>query len=171
MNRFVLTGPESTGKSLLADQLAGHFNGICVGEYEREHIASLNRPYTESDVLEIARVQVAQYNENAHTERPVFFDTWLLITKIWLEVVYGTSYAWIDDALQKSSVDLYLLCYPDIPWEPDPLRENGGPIRDRLYGKYKSTLEAFGLPYRIIRSRGDERINSAIFAVEAYINT
>lgn len=171
MNRFVLTGPESTGKSLLADQLAGHYNGICVGEYAREHIASLHRPYTESDVLEIARVQVAQFRENEHAESPVFFDTWLIITKIWLEVVYATSYEWIDDALRKSSVDLYLLCYPDIPWEPDPLRENGGPMRARLYEKYKSTLEAFGLPYRIIRGSGEDRINNAIFAVEAYINT
>ncbi len=171
MNRFILTGPESTGKSLLADHLAGHFSGVCVGEYAREHIAKLNRPYTESDVLEIARVQVAQFHKYAHTESPVFFDTWLIITKIWLEVVYDTSYAWIDDALRESSVDLYLLCYPDIPWEPDPLRENGGPMRDRLYKKYKSTLEAFGLPYRIIRGRGEERINNAIFAVKAYINT
>jgi nicotinamide riboside kinase len=171
VKRFVLTGPESTGKSLLADQLARHFGGNCIGEYAREYIAGINRPYTEADVIEIARIQYSQYNENAGTDAPVFFDTWLIITKIWLEVVFGSSYDWIDDVIRDSSIDLYLLCYPDIPWEPDPLRENGGPMRDRLYGMYKSTLDTFALPYRIIRGSGDERRNNAIFAVQEYINT
>ena len=86
-------------------------------------------------------------------------------------MVFDASYDWIDDALRQSSIDLYLLCYPDIPWEPDPLRENGGPMRKRLYGMYKSTLVDYGIPYRIIRGNGDERINNAIFAVQEHINT
>lgn len=171
MTRVVLTGPESTGKSLLAEALAGHFSGKYIAEYARDHIAALDRPYTVSDVLEIARVQYAQYLESSQEHIPVFFDTWLIITKIWLKVVFGASYEWIDRALKDSSIDLYLLCYPDIPWEPDPLRENGGEMRHRLYEMYLQTLEEFGLPYRIIRGTGEERVNNAIFAIQEYIKT
>jgi nicotinamide riboside kinase len=169
VNRFVLTGPESTGKSLMAEALAGHFNGNSIPEYAREHIAALNRPYTAADVLEIARVQNVQYLESLQMKTPVFFDTWLIITRIWLKVVFNSSHEWIDMALKESRIDLYLLCYPDIPWVPDPLRENGGEMRHRLYGMYLDTLEEYGLPYRIIRGTGEERINNAIFAVEEFI--
>jgi nicotinamide riboside kinase len=171
VNRFVLTGPESTGKSLLADALAGHFSGISIPEYARDYIAGLNRPYTAEDVLEIARVQYEQYTESMGQRVPVFFDTWLIITRIWLEVVYGTSFDWINKSLRESNIDLYLLCYPDIPWEPDPLREHGGEMRNRLYEMYLATLEEYGLPYRIIRGSGQDRINNAIFAVKEFIKT
>lgn len=169
MNKFVLTGPESTGKSLLAEALAGYFRGSSIPEYAREHIAALGRPYTEQDVLEIARVQYSQYNESEQAGSPVFYDTWLVITKIWLKVVFDATHDWIDGALRNSSIDLYLLCYPDIPWEPDPLRENGGAMRDKLYEMYRQTLEEFDLPYRIITGTGEDRINNAIFAVQEFI--
>ncbi len=168
MRRIVLTGPESTGKTILSQALAVHFNGISVPEYAREYIGKLKRPYTETDVLEIARVQINQYEKVTGSNGYVIFDTWLIITKVWLEVVFNSRVDWIDNAIRDYQVDLFLLCAPDIPWEPDPLRENGGEMRETLFGTYRNTIEQQGLSYRIIHGTGPERLNNAIFAVEQF---
>lgn len=164
--RIVITGPESTGKSVLNERLASHFKGVAVPEYAREHIAALDRPYTENDVLSIARKQIDQFEKSRGVSDPVFFDTGLIITKVWLELVFKSKTEWIDQAIKTAGIDLYLLCAPDIPWVPDPLRENGGEMRDVLFNIYRKHLEAFHLPYRIIEGTGEDRIRNAIFAIE-----
>jgi nicotinamide riboside kinase len=88
--RIVLTGPECTGKSTLAQQLSLHFDTVYVPEYAREYIANLCRPYNYDDVMHIAEVQRKQAYETVNpANKIVFFDTYLVITKVWLEVVFG----------------------------------------------------------------------------------
>jgi nicotinamide riboside kinase len=164
--RIVITGPESTGKSLLCERLASHFKGIAVPEYARDYISGLHRTYTEDDVLSIARNQIEQFKKSRVISDPVFFDTGLIITKVWLEVVFNSKSEWIDHAIKTAAIDLHLLCAPDIPWVPDPLRENGGEMRNLLFDMYRKYLDAFKLPYRIIVGTGEERIRNAIFAIK-----
>lgn len=168
--RIVITGPESTGKSILTEKLAAHFGARAVPEYAREYIAGLDRPYTKKDVIDIAREQINQFREKKHAMGMVFYDTGLIITKVWLELVFKADTEWIASAIRTAETDLYLLCAPDIPWIPDPLRENGGEMRNRLFEIYKSNLESFELPYRIIRGEGEDRFRNAIFAIEELIN-
>jgi hypothetical protein len=47
-------------------------------------------------------------------------------------------------------MDVYLLCYPDLPWEPDPVRENPT-IREYLFDWYEREVQALGVPYYIVR--------------------
>ena len=53
--KIVVTGPESTGKSTLCEQLAKKYNTTWVPEYAREYLLKLGRPYTYDDLLIIAR--------------------------------------------------------------------------------------------------------------------
>ena len=57
-NTIVITGPESTGKTTLTDQLAAHFKTNWLPEFARIYIDGLNRPYEEEDLVEIAKGQV-----------------------------------------------------------------------------------------------------------------
>src|SRR5512145_834989 len=97
MIRIALTGPECTGKSTLTIELAQHYNAPYFTEYARDYIGALDRDYTYDDVVHIAEVQMKQarqdFPENACM---VFFDTWLVITKVWFNVVFGRYPQWID---------------------------------------------------------------------------
>lgn len=161
-----IIGAESSGKTTLAQYLAKRYNGLFVPEYAREYMEQLSRPYTIADVEHIARKQIeqiskfhdskissltAQQSNSAAIQqaKPVFFDTELIITKVWFEHKYGFCPDWLVDALHKYPMDVYLLCYPDLPWIPDPVRENPD-IRLELFNRYEAEVQALGIPYYII---------------------
>jgi nicotinamide riboside kinase len=71
----------------------------------------------------------------------------------------------IKKSIAENYFDLYLLCYPDLPWVPDPVREHGGDERLFFYDWYKREIELTGVPYTIISGIGKVRTNNAIKAV------
>ena len=167
--RVAITGPECTGKSTLAMQLARHFNTRFIPEYAREYIEQLDHPYTFENVAHVAEVQVKQAKEILHTENKiVFFDTYLIITKVWFQVVYGHYPDWINEELKQKTMDLYLLCDTSIPWVADKVRENGGEMREILYNRYLAELKEYGFNYAIITGTGNQRLNNAIDAVNHF---
>ena len=92
IKRIVISGPESTGKSALTQALAEKFQTRWIPEYAREYVQSLNHPYQYQDVVRIARHQIGQEETIAEDVLPgniLFFDTWLIITKVWFDLVFG----------------------------------------------------------------------------------
>jgi len=167
--RIVVTGPESTGKTLISEYLAKNLNGFLVPEFAREYITVLKRKYTYNDIEFIARMQIKQRKDiDKRSFDYVIFDTWLIITKIWFSEVYGKYPAWIDEAINNLSVDLFLLCKPDIPWIPDPVRENGGERRLYLFEKYKEEIIKTHTPYEIISGVNEVRYINALENVKKH---
>jgi nicotinamide riboside kinase len=169
---IVLTGPECTGKSTLAKQLAAYYHAVYIPEYAREYIQNLCRPYNYEDILHIAATQVRQKNEQSQRpDRIVFLDTYLVITKVWMDLLYKTHPAWIEEELRCHGIGLYLLCNLDIAWEPDRVRENGGQMREKLFNLYKHELEQYDLNYEIISGIGAARLQQAIRVVDILIKS
>jgi NadR type nicotinamide-nucleotide adenylyltransferase len=161
LKHIVITGPESTGKTALCEKLASHYNTVFIPEYAREYILKLNRPYVYEDVLHIAQRQVELVAEYSKTAKNIlFYDTYLVITKVWLDVVYKKHPRWLDAMLLENKMDLFLLCAPDIPWIPDPVRENGGKMRTVLFKRYQEELNISRNKYQIIC--GKNRFEKAV---------
>ena len=168
--RIAITGPESTGKTELARQLAIHFNTVFVPEYARRYIEELNRPYNYLDVIHIAHKQIEL--ERNYTDKAVkylFLDTELIITRVWLEVVYGHCPEWITHEISHSRIDYYLLCDIDIPWVEDRVRENGGVRREKLFLIYEQLLKSNGFEYKVISGIGDLRLRNALSSIDHFI--
>jgi NadR type nicotinamide-nucleotide adenylyltransferase len=164
--RIAITGPESSGKTMLAKQLADRFDGLYIPEYAREYVETLHRPYTYDDVEHIAKTQVSQYQETKSASQQLFFfDTWLLITIVWFNWVYGKTPDWLEDRIRECPIDLFLLCSPDLPWEADPVRENGGENRVKLFEQYQKELSYYGFNFVLVSGSGDSRLANAVAAV------
>jgi nicotinamide riboside kinase len=169
MIKIVLTGPESTGKTTLGTTLATYFKTSCVPEFSRIYLETLNRPYTQHDLLEIARGQVGleiEYEKKAGDL--LFLDTSLEVIKIWSLYRYGHCDPWIEEQLQQRPHDLYLLCAPDIPWVHDPLRENPND-RNLLFDIYRRELRNMRRDFLILNGQGADRLERAAEQTEEYI--
>ena len=164
---IVLTGPESTGKTTLARQLAGHYRGQWIPEYARTFVENLKAPYTYEDVIHIARHQIEVPEQMINSEMPVvFLDTDLIIIKVWLSVVYGKVPEWLHEAIANRKIDLYLLCRPDIVWVADPVRENPGRKREELFLMYEEEIKKYNFRYGVVTGKGDKRLFNAVTLVD-----
>ena len=163
MKKIVITGPESTGKTTLAEALAQRLNAHLIPEYARNYVEKLDRPYNYSDVEKIAQYQLVEESKlsDLGSGEIVLMDTWLIVTKVWFEVVYGAAPEWIEKQIAADDIDLFLVCAPDIPWIADPIRENGGEMRMKLFDRYIKEIENHGFAYEIVSGTDEQRLKNA----------
>ncbi len=167
--KIVLTGPESTGKTWLAKRLARHYQTDWISEYAREYVENLKRNYNYSDLVVIAQYQVNVVKDyKGKVNRFLFFDTDLIILKVWFDVVYNECPAWLTESIGNRDIDLYLLCDTDIKWEYDPVRENADKNREVLIKMYKQEIQSSGVPFVLIRGKDNARLANAVNAVEEW---
>ncbi len=171
IRRIALVGPESCGKSYLAEQLAIHFQTSFVEEYGRTYCEKFGMDSTELDFAHVAGGQLFREDEMAlEANRVLFCDTDLIVTQIWSEVYFkGKCQPWIYWADHFRRYDLFLLCAPDIPWVNDGLREFEGQ-RDWMFERLRQELESRGLKYVLIQGAFEARTALAIHKVDHLLN-
>jgi NadR type nicotinamide-nucleotide adenylyltransferase len=162
IRRIAITGPESTGKSWLSEELANYYGTVYAREFSRRYLESLGRPYQYEDIAAIARGQ----RQNEILAEPdavdfLFCDTDPIVTKIWSEYKYGQCDPWILNEIDKNPHDFYLLMNIDLPWEPDPLREHPRE-REQLLALYINELSVRNLPFALISGFHEARLNNAV---------
>jgi len=168
MIRVSITGPESSGKSDLAKALAAHFQTSYAREYARLFLSKKEEPYNFRDLDTICKGQLEEESKAMDEgNRIVFFDTDFLVLKIWSEFRFGKVSKLVSKTYEEVCYDHVLLCKPDIPWSPDPLRESpSDQEREVLFNLYKSELERGTRSYSIVEGLGDERLKSAIYGLK-----
>lgn len=161
MRKIAITGPESTGKSTLASTLADSYCCVWIPEYAREYL-ELNGPdYQSEDLLEILEGQLTRMEFAEQADCPyLFYDTEILVLKVWYEFKYGEVHPEIEKAWQEQEMDIYFLCDIDTPWVKDPLREHPEQ-RKELMDLYIHHLDNTERNYKIISGNKEERINLA----------
>lgn len=168
--KVVLFGPESTGKSTLAQQLAAHYNTVYVPEYSRiyaEMQMLCGKTLTEDDVLDIAEGQLKLESELLPKANKILFcDTDLLETKVYSEMYYdGYCPPQLEDFAKLKTSDLYLLMYIDLPWVADGIRDKPK-ARLAQFILFEQTLKKYNKPYKIIKGNEQERLQNAIHIID-----
>lgn len=167
--KIAIVGPESTGKTTLADALADHFHIARVEEYARGYIDRLDRKYVQSDLLEIARGQLKREQELLeNTSSLLLCDTNLLVIKVWSEFKYGYCDAALLNLMNLRSFTHYFLTDTDIPWTFDPQREHPYK-RQELFDIYQKELKNLNLPFSIIRGKHEARVEMAVSKINEII--
>jgi nicotinamide riboside kinase len=162
MRKIAIVGPESTGKSALSKLLADHFGCRWVPEVARNYLEKLGRPYTRSDVEEIARLQLQEEEkESGKTGEFLICDTNLLVIKIWMEHAYGFCPEWIENEIRARKYDLHILMKPDIGWVPDPLREHPD-LQLYFFSQYEKALVSLECAWISVGGHGPDRLKNAL---------
>lgn len=150
--KIAFTGPESCGKSTMASWCAEHFKLPLCEEFAREYLMD-NPEYTQSDLDAIAMGQLDIWKK---TGEHFIADTEMTVMKIWSEFRYKACSDTIQTAFTKQQFDHYFLCAPDIPWEPDPLREHPEE-RESLFLLYQAELIQSNRPFTILSGTMEAR--------------
>ena len=166
VRRVTLFGPESTGKTTLAQALAARLKTLWVPEFARSYLEQKAGDLCEDDLITIAAGQKAAEDSLARqAERLLICDTDALSTKIWACQLYGRVDARIEALAAEEAKDLYLLCSPDLPWVADRVRylpQAGA----KFFEACRNELAARGLRYRVVSGVGERRLDSALSAVK-----
>ena len=174
--KIVLFGPESTGKTTLAMDLAAHFNTVWVPEYARDYLQEKwdreGKVCEPHDLVPIAYGQMRLENTLAKQANKVLIcDTDLLETKVYSEAYYvGYCDPILEKYALKNQYDLYFLTYIDVPWVQDDLRDKPNE-RERMFTYFKTTLEKYERNFVILKGAKEARLKTAIQHIEKLLAT
>jgi NadR type nicotinamide-nucleotide adenylyltransferase len=186
--KVVVIGPESTGKSMLCEKLAAHYNTIWVEEYARGFLLKNGNAYTQHDLLTIAKGQIKneekaiQLLSESGSSSPfgglrgltnnklLFIDTDMYVMKVWSEFVFNACDHFILNQIAERKYDCYLLCEPDIDWVKDELREYPDlETRSKLFHHYKDLMVHQHCNWVSINGNYESRLNKAISHIDSLL--
>ena len=182
VTRVCLTGPESTGKTELAEELGRYYGAPVVLEYAREYALQHGNDLTYEDVEPIAKGEMAALDNACHPERsegsparsgggaPLLIeDTDLLSTVVYSRFYYGKVPDWIVTEAKKRRADFYLLMDTDIPWTPDPARDAGGEEREEQFDLFLRALDELECRFVIVSGEREERLARAVAEIDGIL--
>lgn len=171
MNKFIiLTGPESTGKTTLAIDMAEHFDLLWIPEYARTYLENINSEYTEEDIFSLAEAHRSLMNSYTPLSETLILDTDLLTSEVWLQYKYQRSLDEYNISWINKAECLYLLCDIDLPWHTDRLRENNNhQDRETILDMYRIHLESNKMNYIMINGAGEHRKMKAVESIVTFL--
>ena len=168
--KIALFGPESTGKTTLAKQLAEYYETEWVPEFARDY---LQEKWEENqhicvadDMMPIAYGQTALENEKlSKANTYLFCDTNLMVTKVFSEMYYGFCDPLLNEAALEHEYDLFFLTDIDVPWEKDDIRDTPDG-RETVFSVFKQTLIDTKKPFIILSGNKESRLAKATAIIE-----
>jgi NadR type nicotinamide-nucleotide adenylyltransferase len=162
-----LHGPESSGKTVLAERLARRFGTSWMHEHGRVYCLGMPVHALAAEDLEtIARRQSAMIAAGRRwCARRLFADTDALTTAAWSLMLLGH----VPDGVRgHAPADLYLLLEDDAPWIDDGTRVFGEPCRRRdFFEACERVLVETGAPYVRVGGDWEARYRACVAAVES----
>ena len=165
MQLVSIVGPESTGKTTLAIELARLHHGVWLPEYAREYLSDTR--YSEEEVHIVAREQLCrELDFVCAAPRFGVLDTDAVVLRIWFAEKFGHVPIYIQSHLERQADRCYLLTYPDLTWKFDPQRESKSDLF-RLFEAYEQVLTELGVLYAVVKGQRNERTKCALENLES----
>ena len=179
LQKIVVLGPESTGKSSLCEALAKHYGAVDCKEYARQFLHEKGTKYNFEDLLTIAKgqltieeeaIQKAYQQLSEQSKNKGIIDTDMYVMKVWCEYVFNNCHTYILEQIHSRKYDMYLLCDIDLPWTPDEMREYPDEApRKELFAIYKDILINQNTPWGIVKGIGEDRTKNAINLINEFL--
>lgn len=160
VQRACLLGGESSGKTTLAQALALRLGTAWVPEYGRQRWEVQGGALVFDDLLQIARIQLAQERQlSRQALRWLICDTSPLTTLLYCRDLFGRA----DPELERLAAHRYdhvFLCAPDFPFVQDGTRRDEA-FRQRQHAWYVRELEMRGIAYTLLKGDTWQRLANA----------
>lgn len=172
--RVVLYGPESTGKTTLAQQLATHYNTSWAPEYMRLYLDNkITDPEKElvtyEELIPIAKGQMWMENKKLETANTFLFcDTNLMELEVYANYYFGKSPKELSKYALKNTYELYVLTHIDVPWEIDAFRDRPED-RETMFNLFEQRLVDTNKPYIIAKGTEEDRLHFVIRYIDSYL--
>ena len=172
--KVVFFGPESTGKTTLAEALASVYQTKWVPEFAREYLEDklerTNEICAPEDIYPIASGQMQLENTLAKQANTFLFcDTNLLSTQVYSEAYFD---GWCDTRLLEANkvnhYDIYFLTDIDVPYEEDLLRDRPHQ-RQEMLAAFKNALNEYKITYVILKGSHEARILQVTDYLKQYV--
>lgn len=168
--KIALFGPESTGKTTLATQLAEYYETEWVPEFARDYLQEKweenQHICVEADMMPIAYGQTALENQKlSNAKKYLFCDTNLMVTKVFSEMYYNVCDPLLNEAALEHEYDLFFLTDIDVPWEKDDIRDTPEG-RETVFSVFKETLINTKKPFITLSGNKESRLAKAVEIVD-----
>lgn len=170
--KIAVVGPESTGKSEMAEYLAQELDTFFVPEYARYYCEDLHGNYTLQDEMNMFYGQLALEDSLLSVVRQplIICDTTFLTVKVWSDHLFGYTPERVLEELSERVYHHYLLMDIDLPWEDDPLRDFPDK-REHFMKVWKEELNRLEASFDIISGTGVRRFQAGLSSVRSFLKS
>lgn len=175
VKKIAIVGTESTGKSTMTQQLSAYFSkkyGEIISYYVTEagdDIVSNTTKTEEQQIKEIAAEHAKRIlRQTRKTNRVLFCDTDLLITKSYSKFLFGkipVFEPWIE---QANKMDLYIYLMPEAPYVQNGRRLEKDE-RDKLHENHITFFKGLNTIFIPYQGSYENRLNHVINIVEEFL--
>jgi HTH-type transcriptional regulator, transcriptional repressor of NAD biosynthesis genes len=172
--RIALMGPESVGKTVLAEKLADHYQTEYVGEYGRQFYEENDNSAELYDFIKIAMERSKLEKEAIlKCNKLMIADTEDITTYVFSKLFYPKEYKKLEpffmNRIEKMDKhDLYVLLKPDCPGVDDGVRQHLE-VREKHYDMIKEQLDEHGCNYIEVGGSWKERFEQSVDKIDSLI--
>ncbi|MDP3619682.1 MAG: ATP-binding protein [Ramlibacter sp.] len=168
--KIALLGAESTGKTQLAHDLAGHFrahgkNVTVVSEVLRTWCEREGRTPRPEEQMPIAQEQERLVDEAAAVSDILIADTTSLMVAIYSAMLFEDGSLYRFALARQKTYDFTLVTGLDLPWVADGLQRDGPHVREPVDALVRAALAKAGVAYRVVYGSGGQRLTNALRAI------